>query len=162
MCLLAKYKISKEHKISIRSSWNYTLQYSASVWNYMEQSCESVQMRIQNVYAIYIYMSYYFVRDLNLWDAISSKVPLLWKALRIYFSLYFFMWASIFAQRIPAFKTTIIIKNPISPFRISRKKSCLLLILRLVRGLSKTGKVTEETCLMYFKENKKITKRINM
>ena len=43
----------------------------------MEQSCESVQMRIQNVYAIYIYMSYYFVRDLNLWDAISSKVPLL-------------------------------------------------------------------------------------
>ena len=31
----------------------------------MEQSCESVQMRIQNVYAIYIYMSYYFVRDLE-------------------------------------------------------------------------------------------------
>ena len=31
----------------------------------MEKSCESVQMRIQNVYAIYIYMSYYFIRDLE-------------------------------------------------------------------------------------------------
>lgn len=45
---------------------------------------------------------------------------------------------------------------------VGEKKLCPLLILRLVRGLSKTGKVTEETCLMYFKENKKITKRINM
>ena len=33
----------------------------------MEQSCESVQMCIQKQYAkyIYIYMSYYFVRDLE-------------------------------------------------------------------------------------------------
>ena len=42
------------------------------------------------------------------------------------------------------------------------KKLCPLLILRLVRGLSKTGKVTEETYLMYFKEYEKIPKRINI